>query len=121
MEWRPFADGCATVRSLARLASMHLHPSWAFKTIPDLNARIIKEPEVLLENIGLPLLQMAYRGQVQLTPQQMRAAIEALPFEVPKLGGSFAERLERAWNAAHSQGCYSRLRLSTNPWSQRTT
>ena len=108
---------------------MHLHPSWAFKTIPDLNARIIKEPEVLLENIGLPLLQMAYRGQVQLTPQQMRAAIEALPFEVPKLGvmanvtvdGSFAERLERAWNAAHSQGCYSRLRLSTNPWSQRTT
>ena len=34
------------------------------------------------------VLQMAYRGQVQLTPQQMRAAIEALPFEVPKLSAS---------------------------------
>jgi hypothetical protein len=92
---------------------MHLHPSWAFKTISDLNARIIKEPEVLLENIGaLPLLQMAYRGQVQLTPQQMRAAIEALPFEVPKLGvtanvtvdGSFAERLERALERSAQSG-----------------
>jgi hypothetical protein len=47
---------------------------------------------------------MAYRGQVQLTPQQMRAAIEALPFEVPKLSASahligdeksFAAALER--------------------------
>lgn len=53
---------------------------------------------------ALPLLQMAYRGQVQLTPQQMRAAIEALPFEVPKLSasanvhydGTFAAQLERA-------------------------
>jgi hypothetical protein len=65
----------------------------------------------LPENItALPLLQMAYRGQVQLTPQQMRAAIEALPFEVPKLGvtanvtvdGSFAERLERALERSSS-------------------
>jgi hypothetical protein len=48
---------------------------------------------------------MAYRGQVQLTPQQMRAAIEALPFEVPKLSAtaiasmdekSFAAALDRA-------------------------
>jgi hypothetical protein len=53
---------------------------------------------------------MAYRGQVQLTPQQMRAAIEALPFEVPKLGvtanvtvdGSFAQRLERALERSSS-------------------
>ena len=64
-----------------------------------------QEP-ILPDNItALPLLQMAYRGQVQLTPQQMRAAIEALPFEVPKLSASaittmdeksFAAALERA-------------------------
>jgi hypothetical protein len=60
----------------------------------------------LPDNItALPLLQMAYRGQVQLTPQQMRAAIETLPFEVPKLSAaaittmdekSFAAALDRA-------------------------
>ena len=64
-----------------------------------------QERLVLPDNItALPLLQMAYRGQVQLTPQQLRAAIEALPFEAPKLsataiatmdGKTFAEALER--------------------------
>jgi len=48
---------------------------------------------------------MGYRGQVKLSPQQVRCAIEALPFEVPKLsataiatmdGKSFAEALDRA-------------------------
>src|SRR6516164_5495251 len=47
---------------------------------------------------------MAYRGQVKLTPQQMRAAVESLPFENPKLsavgyghfeGTNFAAALER--------------------------
>jgi hypothetical protein len=61
--------------------------------------------------IALPLLQMAYRGQVQLTPQQMRAAIEALPFEVPKLSASaittmdeksFAAAVERAIERSRS-------------------
>jgi hypothetical protein len=70
-----------------------------------LDEEVVPMPQHLPENIGaLPLLQMAYRGQVQLTPQQMRAAIEALPFEVPKLsaaavatidGQTFAEALER--------------------------
>ena len=55
--------------------------------------------------MALPLLQMAYRGKVKLTPQQARCAIEALPYEVPKLsataiatmdGKSFAEALDRA-------------------------
>jgi hypothetical protein len=65
----------------------------------------------LPDNItALPLLQMAYRGQVQLTPQQMRATIEALPFEVPKLSAtaiasmdekSFAAALDRAIERSH--------------------
>jgi hypothetical protein len=48
---------------------------------------------------------MVYRGAVRLSPQQIRVAIEALPYENPKLsavavgymsGDTFAERLERA-------------------------
>jgi hypothetical protein len=63
------------------------------------------EPELPEGITALPLLQMVYRGQVKLTPQQARAAIEALPYETPKLsataiatmdGKSFAEALDRA-------------------------
>jgi hypothetical protein len=63
------------------------------------------EPDLPEGITALPLLQLAYRGKVELTPQQMRAAIEALPFEVPKLSAtaitsmderSFAAQLERA-------------------------
>jgi hypothetical protein len=54
---------------------------------------------------ALRLLQMVYRGEVKASPQQMRAAIECLPFESPKLVGvgvgylnaqDFASKLERA-------------------------
>jgi hypothetical protein len=50
-------------------------------------------------------LRMVYRGEVVLSSQQMRAAIESLPYETPKLsataiatmdGKTFAEALERA-------------------------
>lgn len=64
------------------------------------------EPPELPDDVGaLRLLQMVYRGQVKVSPQQMRAAIEALPFESPKLTAvgigvldsqAFADRLERA-------------------------
>ena len=62
------------------------------------------EPELPEGITALPLLQMAYRGQVKLTAQQARCAIEALPYEMPKLsataiatmdGQTFAEALER--------------------------
>ena len=51
------------------------------------------------------LLQMVYRGEVQLTPQQMRAAEKCLEFEEPKVsavavghfdGKDFATQLEKA-------------------------
>jgi hypothetical protein len=71
-----------------------------------------EEPETLPDDMfALPLLQMAYRGKVMLSPQQMRAAIEALPFETPKLtavataelnGQSFGELLDKA--IARSEG-----------------
>ena len=63
------------------------------------------EPDLPEGITALPLLQMAYRGEVKLTPQQARCAIEALPYENPKLsataiatmdGKSFAEALDRA-------------------------
>ena len=50
-------------------------------------------------------LRMVYRGEIVLSPQQMRAAIESLPYETPKLsataiatmdGKSFADALDRA-------------------------
>jgi hypothetical protein len=73
----------------------------------DLNARIMDEPEPVLPEgtTAKQALEMVYRGLIELTPQQMRAAIELLPYENPKLsataiatmdGKSFAEALERA-------------------------
>jgi hypothetical protein len=75
----------------------------------DLDANYVKEadePSTIPENIGaLELLQMAYRGQIELSPQQARCAIESLPYETPKHsataiasidGQTFAEALERA-------------------------
>ena len=56
---------------------------------------------------ALELLQMVYRGEFNASPEQMRAAIEALPYETPKLtavavghltGEDFYNRLERAVN-----------------------
>ena len=64
-----------------------------------------KEPELPEGIMALPLLQMAYRGKVRLTPQQARCAIEALPYENPRVsavavthmnGQDFASALERA-------------------------
>jgi hypothetical protein len=64
-----------------------------------------EEPQLPGGIMALPLLQMAYRGQVKLTPQQARCAIEALPYETPKLsavahghfeGNDFASALDRA-------------------------
>jgi hypothetical protein len=51
---------------------------------------------------ALELLQMVYRGEYKATAQQIRAAVEALAFESPKLqaiahfSGNFAEQLDQA-------------------------
>jgi hypothetical protein len=59
---------------------------------------------------ALQYLQSIYRDVLEATSVRMRAAIECLPFENPKLGvtanvmvdGSFAERLERALERSSS-------------------
>jgi hypothetical protein len=72
----------------------------------DLNVRIMREPEPALPEgtTAKQALEMVYRGLIELSPQQMRAAIELLPYENPKLsataiatmdGQSFAEALDR--------------------------
>jgi hypothetical protein len=54
---------------------------------------------------------MVYRGEVKLSPQQMRAAIEAMPYENPKLSAmaissmnehDFALKLDRAIERSNS-------------------
>jgi hypothetical protein len=61
---------------------------------------------VLDKDVGAhELLQMVYRGEITVTPQQMQAARESIAYEKPKLtavataeldGGSFADLLDRA-------------------------
>jgi hypothetical protein len=65
-----------------------------------------QQPQSVPEDISaLTLLQMVYRGAVKVSAQQMRAAIESLPYENPRLSAvafasmnerDFALRLERA-------------------------
>ena len=66
-----------------------------------------QEPTLPKHTRALELLQMVYRGEFNASPEQMRAAIEALPYETPKLtavavghltGEDFYNRLERAVN-----------------------
>ena len=58
---------------------------------------------VLDKRVGAhELLQMVYRGEISVTPQQMQAAKESIAYEKPKLTavghfeGSFYEALEQA-------------------------
>jgi hypothetical protein len=61
---------------------------------------------VLPKDIGAhEVLQMVYRGEISITPQQLSAAKEAIAYEKPKLnavataeldGNSFAELLDKA-------------------------
>jgi hypothetical protein len=65
--------------------------------------QIVEQEPTLPKDIdALRLLQMVYRGELQASPQQMRAAIEALPYEVPKLTAI-------AVGTLNSQDFYSRL------------
>jgi len=66
-----------------------------------------QEPTLPKHTRALELLQMVYRGEFKASPQQLRAAIESLPYENPKLtavavghltGEDFYNRLERAIN-----------------------
>ncbi len=76
--------------------------------LPELQLLEAKQQQqpVIPKGITAPeLAEMVMRGEVKLSPQQMRAMIELLPFHAPKLtavaltslnGQDFAARLERA-------------------------
>ena len=73
--------------------------------LDQIGAEIAEVIELAPGEISLDLLRRVYRSTQQPLSLRMRAAIEALPFEVPKLsataiatmdGQSFAEALERA-------------------------
>ena len=78
--------------------------------LPELQALEAKQQQhtVVPKGVTAPeLADMVMRGEVKLSPQQMRAMVELLPFHAPKLssvvvgtldGTTFAERLERAVN-----------------------
>jgi hypothetical protein len=78
----------------------------SFASVENLVVHDEPAPPDLPEDVGaLRLLQMVYRGELKVSPQQMRAAIESLPFEAPKLTAialssmtaqDFASRLDRA-------------------------
>jgi len=74
----------------------------------DLSVRVIDEEPALPKDIkALELLQMIYRGEVKATSQRMRAAIESLPYESPKLPArvqvttDFGYQLDRAIEASN--------------------
>jgi hypothetical protein len=76
----------------------------------DLSVKVLEaKPTLPKSTRALELLQMVYRGEFNATQQQMRAAIESLPYENPKLsavtvghltGEDFYNRLERAIRAS---------------------
>jgi hypothetical protein len=75
---------------------------------------------------ALALLQMVYRGAVKVWAQQMRAAIESLPYENPKLsavavnylsGDTFASRLDRAIDRRDSAKLMIEHRADPTDWS----
>jgi citrate lyase gamma subunit len=75
------------------------------ETIYDVLDRIeVENSQVVDPDLdALKYLQMVYQGQIQAEGPRMRAAIAALPFEVPRLSlnanvesKDFAERLEKA-------------------------
>jgi len=74
-----------------------------------------REPEKVN---SLEYLQRIYRDPIQPTPVRMRAAIEALQFENPKLSSvgvgfmtndTFAERLERAIDRTEKAKTFTKL------------
>jgi hypothetical protein len=66
----------------------------------------------LSNKTAIRVLQMEYRGEIELTPAQRRSAMACLPFESPKLAvtayvadtDDFAARLERALARSHKAG-----------------
>jgi hypothetical protein len=90
-------------------ADIHVLEQITMGLIPDLNDRASTGDEPVPDN-SLEFLQSIYRDIAQPLALRMRAAIEALPFETPKLtavasaefdGRTFAELLDRAIERSH--------------------
>ena len=68
------------------------------------------EPALPEGIMALPLLQMAYRGKVKLTPQQARCAIEALPYENPRVSAVAVSHMNSEDFATALDRCIERSR-----------
>jgi len=75
-------------------------------------------------------LEMVYRGEIVLSPQQMRAAIECLQFENPKVsavavthmnGQDFASALDRAIERSRSPLVMNALPAPQHPATELKT
>jgi len=78
---------------------------------------LLEEQKVVLpKNISShELLQMVYRGEIELSPQQFRAAKVCLPFEAAKLSAVGIAQMDQQSFAAALERCIQRSQQPPPP------